>query len=112
MGKKKLTKQYTTPCANPDVNLVIDDGYFSKAATYFTKAGNETIGPMLDKYVSLLKKVKEVGILSGDEAEVIDGFIEYAEKLNSKNFDRIPNNLASLCGTYISQIDEADDYLF
>lgn len=110
MAKKSHGKKVT--CNVPDDNLVIDDSYFSSVKNYCSKAGNGTIGPMLDSYISLLKKVKEIGILSGNEADVIDTFIEYSEKISSTNFNGIPNKFSSLCSDYITQIDEEDDYLF
>lgn len=110
MAKKKHGQKVT--CNAPDNNLIIDDDYFSSVKNYCSKAGNGTIGQMLDSYISSLKKVKEIGILSGNEAEVIDTFIEYSEKISSSKFDGIPNKFSSLCSNYITQIDEEDDYLF
>lgn len=110
MSKGKRNQNVT--CSMPDNNLIIDDSYFSSVKNYCSKVGNGTIGPMLDNYISLLEEVKKTGILSGAEADVIDTFIEYSKKIDSTNFDVIPNNFSSLCSNYISQIDEEDDYLF
>lgn len=110
MAKKNHSQEVI--CNAPDNDLIVDDDYFLSVKSYCSKAGNETIGPMLNSYISLLERVKEIGILSGDEADVIDTFIEYSKKIDSTKFDGIPNKFSTLCSNYITQIDEEDDYLF
>ena len=79
--------------------LKIDDDYVLDMGT--TLSDNETeLQSGVDKYLEIMKKIREDAIKEGETAQALDTFITYAGELKKT------------CQKFKAEIDENDQYLF
>lgn len=93
-----------------DVQLIIDDEYCNKMAEYFVKQG-EHLDSAISKYISTLRNINHRAVTSGEVAEALGAYIEYATKLNEQ-MGGISENLKTHIAGFLKRIDDADEYLF
>ena len=85
--------------------LKIDDDYVLDMGT--TLSDNETeLQSGVDKYLEIMKKIREDAIKEGETAQALDTFITYAGELKHGV------NVNKTCQKFKAEIDENDQYLF
>ena len=89
---------------------IIDDEYCTAMGEYFQKQGDE-LDKMVSEYIAALKSTREKAIISGDVAVALDSFITYAEKMRDQ-LGLISDNAKTQVSTFLSKVDDADQYLF
>lgn len=90
--------------------LIIDDEFCRAMGTYFTKQGQQ-FDQMIADYISILQDVRNKGIVSGDVATALSSYISYASKLK-KQIGNISSDVNSKINSFLSRVDDADQYLF
>lgn len=91
-------------------DLIIDDDFCKSMGTYFVKKGAE-MDRMIADYISILQDVRNKGIVGGDVATALSSYISYASKLK-KQIGNISSDLNSKINSFLSRVDDADQYLF
>ena len=91
-------------------DLIIDDDFCKEMGTYFVKKGEE-LDQMVSNYISILKNVRNKGIVSGDVATALSSYISYASRLK-KQIGRISSDVNKQINSFLDQVDNADQYLF
>lgn len=91
--------------------LIVDDDYIRQMGKYYYKMGNSAIDIMLKDYINIMQEIKDTAIMEGDIADSLSTFIQCAQSLKDRAGD-IGNELKQLTDYFISDIDEADQFLF
>lgn len=91
--------------------LIIDDEYIHSMGSYFEKIGNSVIDKMIDGYISKLQEIKKSAIKEGEIADSLEAYIEAAQVLKDRA-GKMGWELNKLTGYFITEIDDADQYLF
>ncbi len=89
---------------------IIDDSYCTAMGTHFKKQG-EHLDRMVSEYISELKTIRNTAILKGDVRKVLDDYIKYAEKMKEK-IGNISQTAQAQVTKFLTQVDQADQYLF
>lgn len=90
--------------------LIIDDEFCRTMGTYFIKQGQQ-FDQMIDNYISILQNVRNKGIVSGDVATALSSYISYVSKLK-KQIGNISFDVNRKINSFLSRVDDADQYLF
>lgn len=91
-------------------DLIIDDDFCKSMGAYFVKKGTE-MDQMIADYISILQDVKNKGIVSGDVAVALSSYISYASKLKMQ-IGNISSDVNSKINSFLSHVDDEDQYLF
>lgn len=91
-------------------SLQIDDEYCNNMKQYFTDQGTKLEG-YLTEYITILERIRDTGIKGGNVNEALNSYITYANKLKGKISD-ISTVANTHISTFLSKIDEADQFLF
>ena len=90
--------------------LKIDDDYVLDMGT--TLSDNETeLQSGVDKYLEIMKKIREDAIKEGETAQALDTCITYAGELKNVITEH-GVNVNKTCQKFKAEIDENDQYLF
>ena len=89
---------------------IIDDKYCSEMGVYFNEQGKK-LDWMVSDYIDVLIYARDKAIKSGEVHDVLNSYIEYAKKLKGK-ISEISGKTPALISEFLSQIDEADKFLF
>ena len=90
--------------------LIIDDDFCKAMGTYFVKKGEE-MDQMIADYIAALQNVRNKGIVSGDVATALSSYISYASRLK-KQIGNISSDLNKKIDSFLTRVDDADQYLF
>ena len=90
--------------------LIIDDDYVNEMADFLnTRAANLQEG--IDRYIQILENIRRDAIKQGATADALDTFISYAKNL-SNVVEELGQTAKETCNTFISDVDESDEFLF
>ena len=85
--------------------LIIDDDYVNEMADFLnTRATNLQEG--IDRYIQILENIRRDAIKQGATADALD-----AKKL-SNVVEELGQTAKETCNTFISDVDESDEFLF
>lgn len=90
--------------------LVVDDDYVKDAATYIQGQG-ERFEAFLEEYISILEDAVANGIKAGGTSQAFQAYVDTAKKLQ-KEVGAITEAASATCNQYITDIDEADEFLY
>lgn len=90
--------------------LIIDDEYCASMASYFYAQGNH-LNIMVKNYIDAVEKVKSNAIKEGEVAEALEAYITYVKKLDEQ-IKEISIIVKKQVEDFLTQIDDADEYLF
>ncbi len=65
----------------------------------------------VDSYIKILEDIKSDAIMEGDTAEALKVFIEYAANLKTI-IETLGVETKGLCVNFLSEVDNADSYLY
>ena len=86
--------------------LIIDDDYVNEMADFLnTRATN------LQEGIQILDNIRRDAIKQGATADALDTFISYAKNL-SNVVEELGQTAKETCNTFISDVDESDEFLF
>ncbi len=91
-------------------SLVVDDSGYQTAAQYFTRQG-ERYEEAIKAFVSILNEICSEGIISGDTADAMRAFAEYAGELKGTIGD-VMKQASEQCTQFVSNVDSADQFLY
>lgn len=91
-------------------DLIIDDDFCKTMGTYYVNKGAE-LDQMISDYISALQDVRDKGIVSGDVATALSSYISYASRLK-KQIGNISTDLNDQINSFLTRVDDADQYLF
>ena len=83
--------------------LIIDDEYCASMASYFFAQGNH-LNIMVKNYIDAVEK-------EGEVAETLEAYITYVKKLDEQ-IKEISIIVKKQVEDFLTQIDDADEYLF
>ena len=84
--------------------LIIDDDYVNEMADFLnTRATNLQEG--IDRYIQILENIRRDAIKQGATADALDTFISYVVEERGQT-------AKETCNTFISDVDESDEFLF
>lgn len=91
-------------------DIKIDDEYVKLMGTEFSE-WSEALQGYVDRYLMILNNTLTDAIISGDTAESLKEFLGYAESLKEviKTTGQECNGLVL---NYLSEVDEADSFLY
>ena len=93
-----------------DDNLIIYDQYvYDALAKCYQRCNSMEI--VMDSYVKTLTNMHTNAIVSGDVADALSAFIDAAKALDGE-FSQLGSRIKDLRSNFLSEIDEADSYLF
>lgn len=90
--------------------LIIDDEYCRSMGQFFEDQGKQ-LDQLIASYNSILKELRQNAIVSGDVANSLSLYIDYANRLNQL-FSKVSDVAKQQINAFIDQVDEADQYLF
>lgn len=90
--------------------LIIDDDYCKAIGNYFAAQG-ERLDSLVAEYEAILQNVESKAIVSGDVSRALAVYIGYVNKLKQQ-FGNISSVVSKQISFFVSEIDEADEYLF
>lgn len=91
--------------------LIVDDEYIKSMGNFFFKMGNTIIDKMIEDYISKLQEIKDSAIKEGEIADSLEAYIASAQALKDRAGE-MGSELDDLTGYFITDIDNADQYLF
>lgn len=91
-------------------SLVVDDSGYQTASQYFTRQG-ERYEEAIKAFVSILNEICSEGIISGDTADAMRAYAEYAGELKGTIGD-VMKQAAEQCTQFVSNVDSADQFLY
>lgn len=94
-----------------ETELVIVDEYLEALKNYFDEKGM-LLDQMVWSYVALLSEVTTEAIIGGETRAALDTFRAYATQLMDKIPDMVSAPAKAQIDSFISQIDQKDQYLF
>ena len=83
--------------------------YYEMADFLNTRATNLQEG--IDRYIQILDNIRRDAIKQGATADALDTFISYAKNL-SNVVEELGQTAKETCNTFISDVDESDEFLF
>lgn len=90
--------------------LKIDDEYCRAMGRYFSDQGVQ-IDHHIALYIEVLEKVQRSAITSGSTYEALSAYLEQAKKLRGQ-IEPISVLAKKYAENFVTEIDEADQYLF
>lgn len=90
--------------------LIIDDDYCRAMGRYFVQQGAQ-LDKSIAEYISILRDVKDKGIVSGQVSDALSSYIEYAQQLKGQ-METISTSLNVQIDNFLKRIDSEDQYLF
>lgn len=91
-------------------DVVICDEEFESAATSVQRACNK-IEQIVSLYLRIMKNACNHGVVSGETAEALKVYVEYAERLKDVT-DLIAEHHSLVNQYFLDAVDTADDYLY
>ena len=89
---------------------VVDDANIRETGRILQQMG-ETLNDAIYRYCDIMKEVTESAIMNGRTSEAIKAITAYAEKLRDQ-FDLVGETASRACSGFLSDIDDADKYLY
>lgn len=96
--------------ANVNTELKIDDDYVNSQAEQIA-VWTSDLQEGIDKYIGILNNILEDAIMEGDTAVALASFVEYVESLK-EIVKEMGEEAKGMCLAFLSEIDEADSYLY
>ena len=96
--------------ANVNTEIKIDDDYVNSQAEQIATWSSD-LQTGIDKYTGILKNILEDAIIEGETAEALTSFVEYVENLKDIVRD-MGEEAKGMCLAFLSEVDEADSYLY
>ena len=90
--------------------LKIDDDYVLNMGETLSEKEKE-LQSGVDKYLEIMKKIREDAIKEGETAQALDTFITYAGELKNVITEH-GVNVNKTCQKFKAEIEENDQYLF
>lgn len=91
-------------------DIRIDDEYFNAMGIFYSKEYGE-LQDGVDKYIKIMESIIEDAIIEGKTAKALESFVNYAKVL-SGIIKPLGEECKGLCINYLSEIDEADSFLY
>ena len=91
-------------------NLVIDDDYCTSMADYFYQQG-KMLDDIVSEYIEAIENVRNNAIKEGSAAKALDTYLTYVKKL-SNQISEISIIAEQPVEDFLTQVDDADEYLF
>lgn len=95
---------------NLDPNLVIDDDYVHKVGNGCKTRGVK-LEEIIDSYIVILNEIKNEALIEGDISDALGAYIECVTLLNDQ-LRTLSENVKEICLGFITDVNEADSYLF
>ena len=96
--------------ASNNTELKIDDDYINSQAEQIAKWAYDLQGG-IDKYTAILNNILAEEITLLGTAEALESFIDYVENLKDIVND-MGEEAKGMCLAFLSEVDEADSYLY
>ena len=96
--------------ASNNTELKIDDDYINSQAEQIAKWACDLQGG-IDKYTAILNNILAAAIMEGATAEAFESFVDYVENLKDIVND-MGEEAKGMCLAFLSEVDEADSYLY
>lgn len=96
--------------ASNNTELKIDDDYINSQAEQIEKWACDLQGG-IDKYTAILNNILAAAIMEGATAEALESFVDYVENLKDIVND-MGEEAKGMCLAFLSEVDEADSYLY
>ena len=96
--------------ASNNTELKIDDDYINSQAEQIAKWACDLQGG-IDKYTAILNNILAAAIMEGATAEALESFVDYVENLKDIVND-MGEEAKGMCLAFLSEVDEADSYLY
>lgn len=96
--------------ASVNTELKIDDDYVNSQAEQITEWACD-LQQGIDKYIGILNHILESAIMEGATADALTSFVEYVENLKDIVKD-MGEEAKGMCLAFLSEVDEADSYLY
>lgn len=93
-----------------NVDIKIEDDYYKNMGKLYVEWYKD-LQAGVDKYIKILECILEDAIMEGDTAKALEAFLNYAKTL-SGIIEPLGAECEGLCVNYISEVDEADSYLY
>lgn len=97
------------------MDLVIVDEYIKDQISSFLIGNNDRINYVINRYIEIMRDVKETGIKEGKTADALEEFINQVNnKTSSKesSLSNMGNQVRVYCDSFITEIDKADKNLY
>jgi len=93
-----------------DHSLVIDDEYVVGVGGHCKTRGRE-LEDILIEYIAILEEIRTEAILEGEIANALTDYIACVKLLRDR-ITAISNNIQTVTNNFVTDVDEADSYLF
>lgn len=92
------------------IDVKIDDDYVINAGENI-KNWTAALQQNMNAYINILNDITTTGISAGDAHEALVAFKQYAEALRDA-IDEMGEDINKMCNNFLSDINEADSYLY
>ena len=75
------------------------------------RSGHVILQGGIDKYTAILNNILAAAIMEGATAEALESFVDYVENLKDIVND-MGEEAKGMCLAFLSEVDEADSYLY
>lgn len=96
--------------ASVNTELKIDDDYVNSQAEQIAEWAYD-LQEGIDGYIGILNHILEDAIMEGETAEALSSFAGYVENLKDIVND-MGEEAKGMCLAFLSEVDEADSYLY
>lgn len=91
-------------------SVIISDRYCMEIGQFYRDTAKQ-LGDMIQEYLKILEEIRKNAIITGDMADNLQAFIQYARKI--KGQVEVMGKIAMQTEkNFLYAIDEADQYLF
>lgn len=90
--------------------LIVDDEYIRQQASCLN-AGLSELNSVIDRYIICLNNISAHSVREGATADALRVYTGYAKQLQD-HLKVIGTNISCLADSYLTAIDDADQYLF
>lgn len=90
--------------------LIIDDDYCKSVKDYCNNQGEQLNG-IIEEYISIMRHVRSNAIVSGEVAEELNAFLDYAQQLSGV-FKNLSSSVSTQINGFVSKVDAADTFKF
>lgn len=89
--------------------IVVDEEHVNASSNFITICSS--IDGLVDRYIGLMEKAYQTGLMSGTAAEALQVYVEYAKTLQGAA-SIIAGRNSEIGQSFLAAIDTADTYLF
>lgn len=93
-----------------DPNLIIDDDYVKRIGISCNQRGKK-LEEILDSYLTILNEIEGEALVEGEITKSLNAYKECVALLNDQ-LVTLSANIQNICKCFLTDINDADDYLF